>query len=146
MANKSLWPWTVDSKIVDTAIDWANVSDEAYKDTCRRTWNKVKPVDLTRLLTDVRYAAKRELLPVAIRDHLLGEPPAPPPSLTKRKSADDILEMIEAEIRTAQASDDVGAALKGIELLGKAQALFSVKEVDPTIVINVITNVNRGSP
>lgn len=145
--NKLMWPYNAQSREPDTTISWLDADPVALEEVANGFWKKVALVDLQRLMKDPRNEVRRESLSVetvACINRLIGGGEQRPVDRPGRRTPEEVLAMIEREIANAQNENDTNGALKGIELLGKAQALFNVKEMDPVITIQVVTGVERG--
>jgi hypothetical protein len=67
-----------------------------------------------------------------------------PPERTK-SSKEEILKRVDDTVNDAEQDGDLVAKLRGLELMAKVEQLLSTKErVDPNIVINIVTGVDRG--
>ena len=150
--NPKHWPHDHKSGIVDREIDWLRASPLAFH-AGPPVWKRIP-----------QNAAKTLCQESSLRGIFMSLPPeiqgvvkeVADGEETKQRKArkeldnthtkNDILKQIRDTINDAEEAEDLTAKLRGIELLAKVENLLTQKpQEDQTIIINVVSGVERGS-
>jgi hypothetical protein len=150
--NLKHWPHDHKSGMVDREIDWLRASPLAFH-AGPPMWKRIPKKDARALMGEESLRGIWMSLPQEIQEIVKEVAEGEEAKQRKaRKELDntheknDILKQIRETITEAEDAEDLTAKLRGIELLAKVQNLLTQKpQEDPTIIINVISGVERGN-
>jgi hypothetical protein len=144
----SQFPYDPNSRETAERIDWVRIHPQSMQVNVRR-WRRVSLADIQNLMTNPSSARIFEAMPMELKAEFTRrvehrEDADIPPERTK-SSKEEILKRVDDTVNDAEQDGDLVAKLRGLELMAKVEQLLSTKErVDPNIVINIVTGVDRG--